>query len=76
MEQINIYQFLGKVNDPIYVKILNLKEGETVDLGGVNVTLNSNGLYELESDNHHECFRTKKQLYDGVAKLISLKALA
>lgn len=76
MEQINIYQFLGKVNDPIYVKILNLKEGETVDLGGVNVTLNSNGLYELETDNHHECFRTKKQLYDGVAKLISLKALA
>lgn len=76
MEQINIYQFLGKVNDPIYVKILYLKEGETVDLGGVNVTLNSNGLYELESDNHHECFRTKKQLYDGVAKLISLKALA
>lgn len=76
MEQINIYQFLGKINDPIYVKILNLKEGETVDLGGVNVTLNSNGLYELESDNHHECFRTKKQLYDGVAKLISLKALA
>jgi len=76
VEQINIYQFLGKVNDPIYVKILNLKEGETVDLGGVNVTLNSNGLYELESDNHHECFRTKKQLYDGVAKLISLKALA
>lgn len=76
MEQINIYQFLGKVNDPIYVKILNLKEGETVDLGGVNVTLNSNGLYELETDNHHKCFRTKKQLYDGVAKLISLKALA
>ena len=76
MEQINIYQFLGKVNDPIYVKILNLKEGETVDLGGVNVTLDSNGIYVLESDNDHKCFRTKKQLYDGGAKLISLKALA
>ena len=76
MEQTHIYEILGEVNDPIFIKILHLEKGQTVDLGGVNITLNSNGLYELESDDYHECFRSKKQLYDGVSKLLSLKTLA
>lgn len=72
MLQTHIYNFLGEVNDPIFIQILELEEGQTLELGGVNITFNANGLYELETDDYHECFKSKKQLYDGVSRLLSL----
>lgn len=72
MEQTNIYQYLGEMNDPIFNKISQLELGQTIDLGGVMVSLNTNGLYELETSFYHECYSTKKQLYDGVSKFLSL----
>ena len=71
MLQTHIYDFLGVINDPIYIKILELEKGQKLDLGGVNITFNANGLYELETDDYHECFKSKKQLYDGVSRLLS-----
>ena len=52
-------------------KIMQLETGQAVDLGGVTITLNINGLYELESVECHECFMSRKQLYDGVSKYFS-----
>ena len=75
MEQTHIYDYLGEKNDPIFNKISGLKSGQVVDLGGVIISLNQRGIYELETSYHHECFKTKKQLYDGVSKFLSLIVL-
>lgn len=71
-EQSHIYDFLGIGNDPIFKKINDLKENETINLSKLKITLNKQGLYEVETDNQHECFNTKKEVYDGVSKMISL----
>jgi len=70
--QTQIYEFIGIESDPIFREINKLSMGQAVDLGGVTVKLNKNGLYEVESLMSHECFQSKKQVYDNVAKIISL----
>lgn len=75
MEQTHIYNFLGINNDPIFNEILRLEKGRKVDLGGIFIVLNENGLYELETAYHHECFTTKKKLYDGLSRYLSLLVL-
>lgn len=70
--QTQIYDFIGFESDPIFREINKLSIGQAVDLGGVTVKLNKNGLYEVESLMSHECFQSKKQVYDNVAKIISL----
>ncbi len=72
MEQTHIYDYLGMENDPIFNIIKQLKKGQVIDLGGVIVSLNNNGLYEIETSVDHECFRSKRQVYDGVSKFFSL----
>ncbi|MFD2133309.1 hypothetical protein ACFSKI_19020 [Pseudogracilibacillus auburnensis] len=72
MEQTHIYDYLGAIEDPIFNKISNLEVGKVVDLGGVTVLLNQFGLYEVETGISHDCFRSKKQVYEGVSKYFSL----
>lgn len=72
MKQTHIYEYLGLENDPVFNKINVLQKGQVVDLGGVIVSLNSKGLYEVETDYYHECFDSKKALYDGLSKFLSL----
>lgn len=75
MEQTDIYDYLGMNNDPIFNKISSLKIGQAIDLGGVKVLLNTQKLYEVETDFYHECFCSKRQVYDGLSKFFSLIAL-
>jgi len=75
MKQSQIYEYLGLDNDPIFKKINDLKEDESINLSELKITLNKQGLYEVETDDKHECFKTKKEVYDGVSKLLSLIVL-
>lgn len=75
IKQSQIYDFLGVVNDPIFKKINELKEDEFINISKLKITLNKQGLYEVETDTQHECFHTKKELYDGVSRLLSLTVL-
>lgn len=70
MKQMNVYHYLGIESDPIFNIISRLKAGQVVELGDMKIQLNSNGLYELESELRHECFRNEQEIYDGLAKLI------
>lgn len=75
MKQSHIYDYLGEVEDPIFNIISSLKTGQVVNLGEVTVLLNKQGLYEIETSFYHECFSTKKQVYDGISKFLSLIVL-
>ena len=68
MEQTDIYDYLGIENDPIFNIINHLKAGQAIDLGGVIISLNNNGLYEMETLVAHECFSSKRKIYDVVSR--------
>jgi len=72
MEQSTIYDFLGIENDPIFNIINNLQKGQEINLGGVSILLNQTGLYEMETEFSHDCFYSKKHVYHGVSKFLSL----
>ncbi len=69
MEQTNIYHYLGLESDPIFNIISRLQRGQVIDVGGATLTLNNSGLFELESESYHECFRSEQEVYDGLSKL-------
>lgn len=75
MEQTDIYDFIGVNYDPVFNQIEQLEMGRTVELGEFIITLNQNGLYELESTNSHECFTTISQVYDSISRYLNLLIL-
>jgi len=75
MEQTDIYDFIGVNYDPVFNQIEQLEKGRAVELGGFIITLNQNGLYELESINSHECFTTISQVYDSISRYLNLLIL-
>lgn len=72
MIQTHIYDHLGVENDPIFRMILKLQAGQAIEIGGVHISYNLYGLYVVETESSHDCYRSIKQLYDGIAKQLSL----
>lgn len=70
MKQINIYYYLGLETDPIFNIIERLKLGQIVAVGGARIQRNMNGLYELESESYHECFKSEQEVYEGLSRMI------
>lgn len=66
MQQVMIYEYLGRDDDPVYKKISNLNKGETIVLDEMNLSLNSFGLYEISTENEHECFSDMMECYQFI----------
>ncbi len=71
MEQINLYDYLGVEDDPIYIMLSRLKNGYTVVFEDVHVTKNDFGLFELASNQLHEVFSDIRSCYKYVSDLLS-----
>lgn len=69
MKQINIYHYLGLETDPVFNIIVRLKQGQVVEVGDAKIKLNLNGLYELESESSHECFKSEQEIYDSLSRV-------
>lgn len=55
MEQMNLYDYFGKEEDPLFVTVSNINKGETLSIGEHEITLNPYGIYEISSrDEVHE----------------------
>lgn len=75
MEQIMIYDYLGSNIDPVYKKLSELKNGESFFMDGLNVTHNEFGLYEIATEDTHECYGDMTECYDGVCELLKEQLL-
>ncbi|TFJ91412.1 hypothetical protein [Lentibacillus salicampi] len=73
IQQLNVYEYLGKGCDPLYNVICHMQQGYSECIPDINVTLtkNQHGLYELASESNHECYSNKEDLYDCVSKIIN-----
>jgi len=67
-EQFNLYEFISKEKDPLYISIEQLEQRESVFLGQYEVYLNDFGLYEVLNDTIHEALNTPEACYDFVLK--------
>jgi hypothetical protein len=70
MEQIMIYDYLGSNDDPVYEKLSKLKNGESFVMDGLNVSHNEFGLYEIATENTHDCYGNMTECYDSVCELL------
>lgn len=65
-----IYEFLQEDIDPLFKKITKLKIGETIKINEHEIILNDFNFYEIASNEIHEVFQTKENLYEELIKLI------
>ena len=69
MVQTFIYEYLGVGDDPIYQSLSQLVKGQRVMLGSIQVTFNHLGLYEVETDESHNCFSNIDNCYERICEL-------
>lgn len=65
---LNIYDFIGVDNDPIYASIMNLKKGQQVIHKGTTITLNNFGLYEVFTVDTHDAYTNMDRCYQAVTE--------
>ncbi|WP_010529031.1 hypothetical protein [Lentibacillus jeotgali] len=73
IQQLNVYEYLGKACDPLFNAICNMQQGSSKYIPEIKVTLikNRHGLYEMASKSNHECYSNKEDLYDSVSEILS-----
>ncbi|WP_174615254.1 hypothetical protein [Virgibacillus ihumii] len=77
MQQLHVYEYLGKESDPLYQTILHLQQDHPEFLLDSNMYFmkNYHDFYELLSRNSHECFATPEALYSYISILINNRLL-
>lgn len=76
IEQNTIYDYLDKGNDPIYQKLMQLENGDSIVLEGIEVELNVFGLYEVSSSTYfHEGFSDLDRCYKFICEFLEDKIL-
>lgn len=63
MEQLSIYHELGFSVDPVYEKLARVTENNSVLINGYEVCKNFKGLYEIASNDIHDCASSLRQCY-------------
>jgi len=70
MIQLSIFNELGFLEDPIYRKLNELSVDHVIMIDEITITKNSNGLYELSSDDVHEGFKTLESCYENIMRIL------
>lgn len=75
MQQIQLYEYLGISNDPIFNQIKDLKIKGSMQVqfpkSVLIITLNSWGIYEVSNEEFHESFSELQECYDFINEIIS-----
>lgn len=71
MEQLNIFNELGFIEDPIYLKLLVMNELDEINIEGIVVFKNILGMYEISSDELHEGFKDLDNCYKKLMQNLS-----
>lgn len=70
MEQLNLYDYIGSNNDPVFKQISKMESGQLLKLGGVTITLTRYEFYEISTVYSHECCASLEKCYEIATKLI------
>lgn len=73
LEQLSIYDYLGKESDPLYQTIKSLEVNQRVQVEDYSITLSKFGIYEINSKNIHEAKSRIEDCYDYLVKQLSMK---
>lgn len=75
MKQIQLYEYLGISNDPIFNQIKDLKKKGSVKVQLPEflliITLNSWGIYEVSNEEFHESFSQINDCYEFVSEYLN-----
>jgi hypothetical protein len=70
MEQLSIYDELGFSDDPVYCLLANLKEETSISIGEYIIERTAFGMYEIKSDEIHECKQTIEACYKQLSNFL------
>lgn len=70
IEQLTIYDYLQKKEDPLYVKLKSLQKGDKINLGFCTVEINPFGLYQILDfiDDSDTAFSSLEECYQYISK--------
>lgn len=68
LEQINIYDLIGGIKDPVYEMVASLKKGQSVEVEDMQLSLNQHGLYEISNEELHESFIDVRDCYRFICR--------
>ncbi|OZU88669.1 hypothetical protein CIL03_10290 [Virgibacillus indicus] len=72
-EQTQVYEYLGKENDPLYNNIMHLKLNQSLSIPETNIQITKTRyeMYEIVSDEYHECYSSPQSLYERISALLN-----
>lgn len=76
MEQTMIYDYLGRSDDPLFLDLSKLEKGQRINLNNTDIMMNIFGLFEIETDEIHECFSNISDCYNYLCDELSTRAIA
>lgn len=73
IEQMHVYEYLGRESDPLYNNILHLQVDQSLFIPETKMQIvkTKYGLYEIVSDECHECYSTPQTLYERVSDVLN-----
>lgn len=73
LRQLQLYEYLGKEQDPLYKTILYIQQNSSMYVleRNIYITKTEHGFYELASKWNHECFSTPESLYIRLSDLLN-----
>lgn len=74
MKQLNLFDFLGFENDPVFLLIQGIEKDEELTIDKFNVKLTKFGLYEVSSESIHENFCSAKACYNYIYQFVDSKS--
>lgn len=76
-EQTHVYEYIGKENDPLYNNILHLKVNQSLSIPETNIQITKTRyeMYEIVSDEYHECYSSPQSLYERISALLNAISL-
>lgn len=75
-DQLNIYDHIGIQSDPLMQKLKQLNRGQSVALDDLEITLNQSGLYEISTEETHDCCGNLKRCYDYVNNYLKSRMIS
>ncbi|MDM5333419.1 hypothetical protein QUF56_09290 [Ureibacillus composti] len=64
--QMNVYEVIGREDDPVYNLLTNLQENDEIEIDELRIR-KTDKFYEVENDDLHEGFKTIDRCYEFIS---------
>ncbi|MGP4074105.1 hypothetical protein ACTWQB_16490 [Piscibacillus sp. B03] len=71
MEQLSLYDFIQKEEDPLYQKLSSVTESTSMTVEAYHISINEAKFYEITSDDEHVAASDLEDCYNKLTSLLT-----